>query len=223
MFNCFYNPISWMAVAALVIVGMLVFAALRSRTNPHQAKKWRIYAKRTLLFAGFWLLFCCTPLFAMFLSLDVEERFPEWKMEQIPEAAAILLPSDILTESSGEVERKVEQLLAAKKSERVSCLARTSNADAPLKKADLPPEVVVPLTSLDCATTNKLLLVSSVWAIEKDYRECKKTFANAVIWPVAYGHIIGNRTCNEMSFSDFLPSPRGAKLVAQTLKKLLAS
>ena len=119
--------------------------------------------------------------------------------------------------------QKFEQLIVAKKSERVSCLVRTPRVDTTLKKTDLPPEVVVPLTSLDCATTNKLLLVSSVWAIEKDYRECKKAFSNAVVCPVAYGNIIGNRTCNEMSISDFLPSPRGAKLVAQTLKKLLAS
>ena len=224
MFNCFYNPLSWMAVAALAVSGMLAFAAFRSRTKPHQAKKWRIYAKRTSLFTGFWLLFCCTPLFAMLLALDVEEHFPDWKVEQIPEAEAILLFADLSGEGVEEAIRKVGQLLDAKKSECVSCVVGTPDgiAAADLVQTNLPPEVLVPYASLDCAATNRIILVSSIWRIEKDYIACKKTFANAVVCPVAYGHLIGNRPCNEMRLADFLPSLQGARLVAQTLKKLIA-
>ena len=224
MVNCFYNPLSWMAVAALAVSGMLAFAAFRSRTKPHQAKKWRIYAKRTSLFTGFWLLFCCTPLFAMLLALDVEEHFPDWTVEQIPEAEAILLFADLSGEGVEEAIRKVGQLLEAKKSECVSCVAGTPDgiAAADLAQTNLPPEVLVPYASLDCAATNRIILVSSIWRIEKDYIACKKTFANAVVCPVAYGHLIGNRPCNEMRLAVFLPSLQGARLVAQTLKKLIA-
>lgn len=223
MFNFLYNPLSWMAIVASVVVGMLVFAAICHRWNPHRAKKWRIYARRTSLFAGFWLLFGCTPLFAMFLSLDVEERFPEWEIEHIPEADAILLPGDIASEHLNDAAIRVRQLLAAKKSERVSFLPASTGAipDACSMQTDFPAEVVMPLTSIDNATTNKILLVSNIWDAEKNCMECRKFFANAMICPVAYGHLMGNRTCNEMCISDFLPSPRGARLVAQTLKKLI--
>ena len=223
MLECLYNPLSWMAVAAVAVSGMLAFAAFRSRTKPHQAKKWRIYAKRTSLFTGFWLLFCCTPLFAMLLALDVEEHFPDWKVDQIPEAEAILLSTDIPGEGVDEAAWKVGQLLAAKKSECVSCFAETPDgmAAANLVQTNLPTEVLVPFASLDCATTNRILLVSNIWRIEKDYIACKKTFTNAVVCPVAYGHLIGNRPCNEMHLTDFLPSPQGVRLVAQTLKKLI--
>ncbi len=224
MLNSLYNPLSWIAIAASVVAGMLAFAAICRRTNPHRAKKWRIYARRTLLFAGFWLLFCCTPLFAMLLSLDVEERFHEWKVEHLPNADAILLPSEIGSDHSAEAMRKVGQLLTAKKSERVSFLSSPTSAipDVCLTQTNFPAEVVVPLASIDHAATNRILLVSNVWRIEKDYIACKNTFTNAVVCPVAYGHLIGNRTCNEMHISDFIPSPKGARLVAQTLKNLLA-
>ena len=225
MFNFLYNPLSWIAIVASVVVGMLVFAAICHGRNPHRAKKWRIYAKRTTMFAGFWLLFCCTPLFAMFLSLDVEERFPEWKIEHVPEADAILLPGDIAYEHLNEAAIKVGQLLAAKKSGCVSFLSASPAVipDVCSMQTSFPADVVVPLATVDYATTNKILLVSNVWDAEKDCMECRKIFTNAMICPVAYGHLMGNRTCNEMHISDFLPSPRGVKLVAQTLKNLLAS
>lgn len=225
MFSFLYNPLSWIAIVASVVVGMLVFAAICQGRNPHRAKKWRIYAKWTTMFAGFWLLFCCTPLFAMFLSLDVEERFPEWKIEHVPEADAILLPSDITPDHFDEAVRKVGQLLAAKKSGRVSFLTASPAVipDACSMQTSFPADVVVPLATVDHATTNKILLVSNVWDAGKDCMECRKIFTNAMICPVAYGHLMGNRTCNEMHISDFLPSSRGVKLVAQTLKNLLAS
>ena len=225
MFNCLYNPLSWIAITASVVVGMLVFAALCRRKNPHRAKKWRIYAKRTSLFTGFWLPFCCTPLFAMLLALDVEEHFPEWKMDQIPEAEAILLSSNIPGEGVDEAARKVGQLLAAKKSERVSRFSGTPDGlvAADLVATNLSSEVFVPYASVDHATTNRILLVSDIWRIEKDYIECMKIFTNSVVCPVAYGHLIGNRPCSEMKLTDFLPSPQGARLVAQTLKNLLES
>ena len=221
MFSFLYNPLSWIAIVASVVVGMLVFAAICQGRNPHRAKKWRIYAKRTTMFAGF----CCTPLFAMFLSLDAEERSPEWKIEHVPEADAILLPGDIAYEHLNEAAIKVGQLLAAKKSGRVSFLTASPAVipDACSKQTSFPADVVVPLASVDHATTNKILLVSNVWDAEKDCMECRKIFTNAMICPVAYGHLMGNRTCNEMHISDFLPSSRGVKLVAQTLKNLLAS
>ena len=225
MFSFLYNPLSWIAIVASVVVGMLVFAAICQGRNPHRAKKWRIYAKRTTMFAGFWLLFCCTPLFAMFLSLDVEERFPELKIEHVPEADVILLPGDIASEHLNEAALRVGQLLAAKKSVRVSVLSASPAMipDVCSTLTSFPEEVVVSLASVDHATTNNILLVTNVWDAEQDCIECRKVFTNAKICPVAYGHMIGNRTCNEMCISDFLPSPRGVKLVAQTLKNLLAS
>ena len=160
----------------------------------------------------------------MFLSLDVEERFPELKIEHVPEADVILLPGDIASEHLNEAAIKVGQLLAAKKSGCVSFLTASPAVipDVCSALTSFPADVVVPLASVDHATTNNILLVTNIWDAEKDCIECRKVFTNAKICPVAYGHLMGNRTCNEMCISDFLPSPRGARLVAQTLKKLIA-